>query len=275
MLGPTPRPGRRKRKRQSKSVAAPRVSAIKEREEKPPTPAEDGDWDLLPQCPGPKLGPFLPKPTNIQYVEYISDPEESGDSCVFEVLIHGKRYALKVFKFQEKEFYDYDNWLHTGPGYHPERIPADETLPMAHLDPFFSECRAYGAIIDHGLNGIITPPCYGYLMLSEADEEYILDEYGLNADDWNRDLLEPADAGLPLRALVKELMPDGPQFTPDQVHAMLKDLKTLHRIGIFLGDELADRNYRFGKLFDFSRAMVKPHVKLSYGLLEREHIGHL
>ena len=102
MLGPTPRPGRRKRKRQSKSVAAPRVSAIKEREEKPPTPAEDGDWDLLPQCPGPKLGPFLPKPTNIQYVEYISDPEESGDSCVFEVLIHGKRYALKVVNTASK-----------------------------------------------------------------------------------------------------------------------------------------------------------------------------
>lgn len=51
---------------------------------------------MLPQCDGPKLHAFSKRAVDIQFVRLLSDDEQRGQSHVFEVIIDGKRYALKV-----------------------------------------------------------------------------------------------------------------------------------------------------------------------------------
>lgn len=51
---------------------------------------------MLPQCDGPKLHPFSKRAVDIQFVRLLSDNEQDGQSHVFEVIIDGMRYALKV-----------------------------------------------------------------------------------------------------------------------------------------------------------------------------------
>lgn len=51
---------------------------------------------MLPQCDGPKLHAFSKRAVDIQFVRLLSDNEQDGQSHVFEVIIDGMRYALKV-----------------------------------------------------------------------------------------------------------------------------------------------------------------------------------
>ena len=51
---------------------------------------------MLPPCEGPKLHPFSKRAVDIQFVRLLSDEEQNGQSHVFEVIIDGTRYALKV-----------------------------------------------------------------------------------------------------------------------------------------------------------------------------------
>ena len=51
---------------------------------------------MLPQCDGPKLHAFSKRAVDIQFVRLLSDNEQEGQSHVFEVIIDGMRYALKV-----------------------------------------------------------------------------------------------------------------------------------------------------------------------------------
>ena len=51
---------------------------------------------MLPQCEGPKLHAFSKRAVDIQFVRLLSDNEQEGQSHVFEVVIDGMRYALKV-----------------------------------------------------------------------------------------------------------------------------------------------------------------------------------
>ena len=53
-------------------------------------------YKMLPQCDGPKLHAFSKSAVDIQFVRLLSDNEQDGQSHVFEVIIDGMRYALKV-----------------------------------------------------------------------------------------------------------------------------------------------------------------------------------
>ncbi|KAL9621181.1 MAG: hypothetical protein Q9160_004313 [Pyrenula sp. 1 TL-2023] len=168
-------------------------------------------------------------------------------------------------RFNVHDTSDDEDWQQRYKG----RFPENEGLPSNHCDPFYAECRAYGAIIDAGLNGRITPTCYGYMMLSKDQEEQIMDYF--NYPDFRR-YLDNSSPRKPLRAILKELVPTGtPSFTRKHVRQMLKDLRTLARIGVYTSD-LESRNYLGGRLIDFSAALTKPDVRLSYGLLKDSHV---
>ena len=51
---------------------------------------------MLPQCEGPKLHPFSKRNPDIQFIRLLSDSGQEGHSHVFEVIIKGGHYALKV-----------------------------------------------------------------------------------------------------------------------------------------------------------------------------------
>ena len=51
---------------------------------------------LLPQCDGPKLHPFSHGSSDLHFVRLLSDNENVGHSHVFEVIINGRHYALKM-----------------------------------------------------------------------------------------------------------------------------------------------------------------------------------
>lgn len=242
--------------------------------------------DLLPRCTGPKLHPFLHSQKPIDFIRQIDD-DDAGHSHVFEVMIAGRSYALKVVRSRfpnihrfvllannailiQFNFHDNSNdedWQQEYKG----RFPEGEGLPSNHYDPFYAECRAYGAIINAGLNGRITPTCYGYMMLSKDQDEKLMKTF--NRPDFKR-YLNSSSPQRPLRAIVKELVPAGtPSFTRRHVRQMLKDIRTLVKIGVYT-DDLAVRNYLDGRLIDFSAAYTKPHVDLSYGLRSDWHVWY-
>ena len=51
---------------------------------------------MLPQCYGPKLHPFSDGTSDIHFVRLLSDNERAGHSHVFEVIMNGVHYDLKV-----------------------------------------------------------------------------------------------------------------------------------------------------------------------------------
>lgn len=51
---------------------------------------------MLPQCDGAKLHAFSNRAVAIQFVRLLNDNDQIGQSHVFEVLIDGVPYALKV-----------------------------------------------------------------------------------------------------------------------------------------------------------------------------------
>lgn len=131
------------------------------------------------------------------------------------------------------------------------------------MDPFYAECRAYGAIINKTQNGKIATCCHGHLSLSATLEAEIAHQF--NIDDWQRPEAEynlPVAERKPFRAIVKELISDGVPFSAKMIPRMLMDLKDLRRIFVYVRDVRSD-NYLGGKLVDFSCAWTAPHVLLS------------
>lgn len=51
---------------------------------------------MLLQCEGPKLHPFFNRESDTQIVRPLSNDEQDEHSHVFEVIINGVNYALKV-----------------------------------------------------------------------------------------------------------------------------------------------------------------------------------
>ena len=140
-----------------------------------------------------------------------------------------------------------------------ERNQIPVSLIRAHMDPFYNECRAYGKLVETGLNGKIAVYCYGYLTLPASTEAQIRREF--NIVSWDRaeedfDRL-PAQRE-PLRAIVKEFIKDDLPFSAKDVKKMLQHLKRLRRLNVHPMDMKA-QNYRAGLLVDFSAAMTKPH----------------
>lgn len=72
---------------------------------------------------------------------------------------------------EQFKFYDDTNDRAALSDYQQEIISVD--LLRAHMDPFYSECRAYGRLIAAKVNGKVAVRCYDYLTLPAEKEERI------------------------------------------------------------------------------------------------------
>jgi Kinetochore Sim4 complex subunit FTA2 len=106
-------------------------------------------------------------------------------------------------------------------------------------DPFQRECQAYSRIDG---NHKIAVRCYGYVM------------FPIGHKDFSRFI-----NGLPLRGLVKELIPDSvPHFTLQQVGKMEADFKTLLEMGIEIFN-IRPEKYGGGRARDLSESFTAPN----------------
>jgi Kinetochore Sim4 complex subunit FTA2 len=152
---------------------------------------------------------------------------------------------------------------------------------IAHSDPFYAECRAYGCIERNRQNGAIAVRCYGFMAVSaEREEELAAPPFDVDPGEWNRPEEEyewPGTARQPFRAIVKELVRSKKRLS--RVAQMRDDLLALHEMGIYVQD-IHQENYVKGKLVDFSRSWTHPHMMLdpnirSQSLIDREIEGDL
>ncbi|KAK7191786.1 hypothetical protein PSPO01_02235 [Paraphaeosphaeria sporulosa] len=219
---------------------------------------------FLPEIDGPKLGPFKSPyfhySDDFQFEELLHEPSSSGggEGNVFKATLNGEAYAVKLFKFFDKDegrfrFWDSQN----------EQI-TDVDL-VGNLDPFNAECRAYGRIEEIYTKyrtknidiGIIAIPCYGYIEISSSHERDIVARFG--PLDFQR---SETNTITPLRAIVKQYSSHIP-IDPKKrsIKLMLRDLKTMHNNGLYPIDIRAE-NYREGRLVDFGMALTEPSCVL-------------
>ena len=128
------------------------------------------------------------------------------------------------------------------------------------MDPFFNECRAFGRIIEAGLNGKIAVECYGYLAISPKLEGELQKKF--NVSKWRRpeqEYKKPFSRRQPFRAIVKALLPTGnPPLYSKNVRKALRDLKKMNKLGVYSLD-IRVRNYVSGILVDLGLAITEEH----------------
>lgn len=127
------------------------------------------------------------------------------------------------------------------------------------MDPFDSECRAYGRLVEANVNGMVAVGCHGHLTLPAEIEDQLRRDF--NVDNWDRldeEYSRPISKREPFRAIVKDLVTEDVSFTPKIAKKMLRDLKRIRKFGVYPMDVRA-RNYKGGLLVDFSIAMTEPH----------------
>ncbi|KAI4168730.1 MAG: hypothetical protein LQ343_006166 [Gyalolechia ehrenbergii] len=197
----------------------------------------------LPPIEGPKLHQFVDFDGDLEFVQLLTDPESDASAHVFEVVIASKTYALKIFKYYDAEEANDILW-----GPQRDRAPLDQL--DYYLDPFYNECRAYGRLVDTKLNGEVAVQCHGYLILPFRFQAKLEEEFGVNGWD------QPSD--LPLRAIVKDFVPEDTTWSPRVVGKILKDLKRMREHKIYAMD-IKPENYKEGLLVDFSISITKPH----------------
>lgn len=134
---------------------------------------------------------------------------------------------------------------------------------IAHFDPFYAECRAYGCIERNNQNGEIAVRCYGFMAVSpEREEDLTALPFNIDTSEWNRPEQEydwPNTTRQPFRAIVKELVRSKKRL--NRVAQMRKDLLALHDMGVYIQD-IREDNYINGKLVYFSRSWTDPHIML-------------
>ena len=149
-------------------------------------------------------------------------------------------------------------------------VPQD--MIIAHFDPFYAECRAYGRIGDRKRNGKVAVRCYGFTAVSALQEVVLSETFGVS--EWDRPLEQyslPVAERQSFRAIVKDLIEDQTPFTKIMIDRMLRDLKSLRRMALFVRD-VKESNYKGGKLVDFSVSWTQPHIMLSDRLFDDEEI---
>ncbi|KAI1077287.1 kinetochore Sim4 complex subunit FTA2-domain-containing protein [Whalleya microplaca] len=203
----------------------------------------------LPLLPGPKLQPFRFR-TKVPNIEFVEELGEGKDSTVWKVSIDDSIYALKIFGFGHVLNYPLSDFYEGKDEYTPEDIRTYE-------DPFHCECRAYGRLKETGKEHL-SIACYGYVMLSSDHEKELLDKGGMTStiDRWHEEF-----ENLPLRAIVKEFIEEPDEYwhlDPKKIPRMIRDVDTLHQIGIFVNDISAE-NWLNDVIMDFSRARTVPH----------------
>jgi hypothetical protein len=233
----------------------------------------------LPPCPGPKLDAFEHPNAPIVWLERL-DEDRNGQSgtqgFVFKVLIRSSYYALKVvsahrnfnvgthlYSLQFKHFDPQIICDFLGP-IRGRSVPLD--LISYHADPFFAECRAYGRIKEQQDKGklkrSIAIPSVGFLVLGK---KYLLELEKKGIDLWE---FGPKDAtrqevitNFPVRAIIKELVEDGPGVDRKTVRATLANIRELNKMKIYHRDVRAE-NFRGGLFLDFGSAWAEPHCIL-------------
>ncbi|KAK2591286.1 hypothetical protein QQS21_011038 [Conoideocrella luteorostrata] len=217
---------------------------------------------MLPPCEGPTLGRFLHHNASIQWLERLDANDEgelSTHGCVFRVLIKGKEYAIKVFKFYDPMSTNYFWGPILG-----EDTPLDTVA--FYTDPFYAECRAYGRIQEEvkrkRLSNDIAVPCHGYLFLREEDQN-VLDERKIELELWNVDMdyQTSTPGGCKPRAIVKDIAPTDTGVNSDSLERILRNLTRLNKQGIYNMDIRKD-NYCAGRLVDFGSSWTEPHMIL-------------
>lgn len=127
------------------------------------------------------------------------------------------------------------------------------------MDPFFNECRAFGRIIEAGLNGKVAVPCYGHLTVSAKLEDELKRRF--HVKNWHRpksEYEEPVSRRQPFRAIVKTLFLTRLSMDSKLVGKALRDLKRIRRLKVYIMDIRA-RNYVAGTLVDLSNAITEEH----------------
>ena len=125
------------------------------------------------------------------------------------------------------------------------------------MDPFFNECRAFGRIIEAGLNGKVAVSCHGHLTVSAELEDELKRRFDVK--EWHRpepEYEEPVFRRQPFRAIVKTLLPTRLSMDSKLVGKALRDLKRMRRLKVYAMDIRA-RNYVAGILVDLSNAITE------------------
>ncbi|KAI1074296.1 kinetochore Sim4 complex subunit FTA2-domain-containing protein [Whalleya microplaca] len=235
----------------------------------PDWPECAADLGPLPQCPGPKLGPFdFQGPQKIEFLEILG---EGLHAIVFKVRILGQVYALKVFRW----IYDY-NWRGFGNFINHEN-PEGLSALYNYTEPFNAECRAFGRLQEAGCEELAVR-CYGYVLLDEDHERTMMTQFDFNKWTFNGDIEDsgwiddeeqrmryPGKNGRPppFRCIVKAFGRSIDEYEGDVVpqglaRQLLRSVIKLQKLGIIEID-FAIRQVIDGKLGDFSTAMTLPH----------------
>lgn len=134
-----------------------------------------------------------------------------------------------------------------------------------HTDPFYAECRAYGRIMETEAENTkplpICVPCYGYIMLSDADRAILEQRFHLRFDD-----LHPYKT--PLRAIVKQYAGSDPGITNKTLKNTKQLIQRMNKMKIYNRDIRLD-NFRNGLLIDFDCSWTEPHCFIQHMPLPR------
>lgn len=93
----------------------------------------------------------------------------------------------------------------------------------------------------------IAAECYGYIVLTTNQKEQ-LRRKGVPILS-----SEEGETRPPLKAIVKEFIDTSISFTPNMVPSMIRNLHTMHEVGIHVGD-IHKKQYLNGRMFDFGRS---------------------
>ncbi|KIW58842.1 hypothetical protein PV05_03335 [Exophiala xenobiotica] len=89
----------------------------------------------------------------------------------FRVRIGGKKYAFKMFRFDNPEL---------------NVSRSSGTRRRDFCDPFYIECRANGSLAQQGLNGKIFRFCYGWTDVPEYAEMEVASRFNIQPCLWDR-----------------------------------------------------------------------------------------
>lgn len=117
---------------------------------------------------------------------------------------------------------------------------------MYTLDAIYRECRAYGRLQEMGVTHVAAR-CHGYMILTPDPQEH-LRSLGVPVQ-----YSEPGKTRPPLKAIVKELIDSKVPFTSRMAPRMIRNLHTIHEVGICVGD-IHHGQYLGGQLLDFGHS---------------------
>lgn len=136
----------------------------------------------------------------------------------------------------------------------PKDYPTEKI--RLHTDPFYAECRAYGRIKEAEQNmpdsELICVPCYGYIMLSEADREILEERFRLQFNDQRH------PHGFPLRAIVKQYLDSDFGITAETLERTRHLIRRMNQLQIYNRD-IQLGSFRNGLLNSFDCAWTEPH----------------